>query len=65
MMQKYESKNGGRLQDDKNVNVRLWDKNTSAGVGFFHFDQGDTETKNQMLHREHQLLPAAERNTFL
>ena len=42
-MQKYESKSRGRLQDDKNVNVRLWDKNTSAGVGFFHFDQGDTE----------------------
>ena len=42
-MQKYESKSRGRLQDDKNVNVRLRDKNTSAGVGFFHFDQGDME----------------------
>ena len=36
-----ESKNGGWMQDDRNVNGGMQDKNTLAGVGFAHFDKGD------------------------
>ena len=36
-----ETKNGGRMQDDRNFNGGMWDRNTLVGAGFGHFDRED------------------------
>jgi len=34
-----ESKNEGRIRDDRTFNGRMQDKNSAAGKGFVHFDK--------------------------